>query len=212
MRAGLALALLLSYPVAIHLLITTGYANAATAVVLAASVISLIAAWRGARRRGRWMLVFAAFALVGLLSLFARSPLAMFLPPVAINLVLAAVFARSLAPGNVSVLERLIAIAQPRTVELTPHERNMARRLTGVWVAFFTSMAIVSVVLAVFAPLKVWSLFTNVVYFLLIPALILLQHGVRVLRVGRNRAGSLRLCAARVVEQFRRGPVRAAHP
>lgn len=211
MRAGLVLALLLSYPVAIHLLITAGHASAATAVVLVAGMISLVVAWRGARRRARWVPVFAAFALVGLLSLFAKSPLAMFLPPVAINLVLAAVFARSLAAGNISILERLIAIAQPRAVELTPHERGMARRLTGVWVAFFVTMAIVSAMLAAFAPLAVWSLFTNVIYFLLIPALILLQHGVRVLRVGRNRAGSLRLCAARLIEQARRGPARAAH-
>lgn len=199
MRAGLAIAVLVGYPLAVHLLISSGYRAAAVAVSLAVGIASLIVALRGARTHAA--AIALTFSMVALISLLADNPAALYLPPVAINLVLMTVFARSLARGRVPLIERAIAQAQAEPGELPESQRRLARALTWIWVVFFACAAATAVLLAMFAPLSVWSLFTNVVYFVLAGLMLVAQHRYRVWRGGKRHAGSLRLLGSRLLRQ-----------
>lgn len=199
MRAGLTIAVLVGYPLAVHLLISSGYRAAAVAASLAVGIASLIVALRDARTQAA--AIALTFSVVALISLLADSPAALYLPPVAANLALMAVFARSLARDRVPLIEWAVAQAQAEPGELPESQRRLARTLTWSWVVFFACAAVTAVLLAVFAPLSVWSLFTNVVYFVFAGIFLATQHLYRVWRGGKRHAGSLRLFGARMLRQ-----------
>jgi uncharacterized membrane protein len=198
-RGVLAVAVVGSYPLAVHWLVSSGHRSAAVSVALAAGIVSLIVALRGARRQAA--VIALTFSAIALFSLLAGTPAALFLPPVAINLVLMTVFARSLARGHVPLIEQAVERAQAEPGELPESQRRLARTLTWTWVVFFACAAVTAILLAMFAPLSVWSLFTNVVYFILAGILLAAQHLYRIWRGGRRHAGSLRLLGSRLLRQ-----------
>jgi uncharacterized membrane protein len=130
-----------------------------------------------------WVLVYGLLALTGIASLYVRTVHALFLPPVLINLGLLAVFGATLRPGVVPLVERLMRIAYQN--DLPPGLPRLARRMTWLWVSFFIAMLALAVGLALFAPLEVWSLFVNVLYYFLVAAMLLGQHFYRHLRFRR---------------------------
>ncbi len=197
MNSALPVALLVAYPVTIHLLITSGRGTLAVAVLLVTAIASSLAAWRARRRPA--VLIALALSAAGLVSLSVSNAVALYVPPVAINVALMIVFARSLAAGRVPLIERAIAQAQTEPGQLPESQRRLARAFTGFWAAFFACAAVGAALLAVFAPLAVWSLFTNVVYFVLVGVLVATQHQYRVWRGGRRYAGSLRLLGSRLL-------------
>lgn len=101
---------------------------------------------------------------------------AIYLPSVVIPLLFAGVFMVSLLPGRVPLICR-IAIA----VRGGLSERMMgySRQLTKAWVAFFLLISAEALALAIWAPLEVWSLFTNVLNYVFITAFFLLEYVYR---------------------------------
>ena len=125
---------------------------------------------------------------------------------------LAVSFAASLATGRTPVMERVFATSVPYRSELSAAARSLARSYTRQWVGIFTAMAVAAALLAMLAPIAVWSLFTNIVYFALILLLALLQHGHRVMRLGRGDGGSMRLFFRRLAMGAWHGSERASGP
>lgn len=127
-----------------------------------------------------------------------------YLPPVAINLLLCWLFGRTLAPGR----EPLIALfARMEQGELDARLARYTRCLTGVWTGFFALMALACVALAVFAPLWLWSLFANVLNYLLAALLFVGEYAWRRLRLRRYRHASLPQLVRNIVasDAFRPG-------
>ena len=144
------------YPVAVCIAISAGrmrLALAATCIALGVSCITM-PRWRPL---GIALLVAAPFIV-----LFAVADLAqplLYLPPVALNLGLAALFARTLKSGH----EPLIStFARFERGTLEPDLVRYTRKLTSIWVAFFIGAAVVSVLLAFWAPPVIWGWFTAV--------------------------------------------------
>ncbi|MDT3662826.1 MAG: AMP-binding protein [Anaerobiospirillum sp.] len=99
-------------------------------------------------------LVLAALALgLCLLSLAFSAIGFMFYYPVAVNLIMLAVFASSLR-GEQSIVERLARLQDP---ELSPRGVRYTRNVTKVWCVFFVLNGAIATVTAIIGDLKLWT-------------------------------------------------------
>lgn len=105
------------------------------------------------------------------------------LVPVAINLVLLAVFWRSLGSG-MPVAERF---ARHQSGELSDEQVRYCRRVTIVWCAFFAGNALSAGLLAVFAPLSWWALYTGLLSYVLVGLVFAAEYAVRIYRFPQAR-------------------------
>ncbi|MHB8453534.1 MAG: COG4648 family protein [Acidiferrobacterales bacterium] len=217
MRAVFSVLGLVLYPIAVHLLIMAEAPRAAVLGLVTVSLLYLLVLGRkslAGAKAGRpggyspWLAMYGLLVLVGVVNLLTHSVYALFLPPVFINLGLMLFFAGSLRAGSLPLVERLMQLAYSR--ELPLPIRILARRLTWIWVLFFGVMALLGVALALYAPLPIWSLCVNVLYYLLVVVLFLTQHVYRDLRYRRYGAVSLGNIVRNVVAGSRRPAVRKA--
>ena len=186
LRETLPVAALIAYPLIAHLLILLEMPGVAVAGLVAVSVWWLLASLRQGPQDRLGLGVPAIVGLWGVINLLTDSVHVIFVPSIMINLSLAAFVATSLRTGNVPFLERFLRITHPQ--ELPGAVRREARVLTGVWVGFFAAMAALSLALAVFAPLWLWSWFANIFYFVFIAALIIGMHTYQHFRFRRHDA------------------------
>ena len=182
---------LVLYPLAVHMLVVLQMPGIAVFGLVAASLLYLLVlGFKGGQGVApQWLWMYGLLAFTGVLSLYARSVHVLFLPPVLINLGLLAVFGTSLRSGAVPLVERLLRIAYAGA--LPPGLATLARRLTWLWVVFFAGMVLLSVALAHWATLAVWSLFANVLYYFFVAAMFILQHLYRHFRFRQYGSVSL---------------------
>ncbi len=164
--AGLTL-----YPLVVHLLVLQGAPGPAVAVLVGMSLLLLGMFLRAPARTRPWAWIgaYMALAAAGLASLLAGSVYALFVPPVLLNLILAAVFGATLHTGSIPLVERFMRLE--RAGPVPPVLAGYARRLTFTWTVFFLGMALLALALALLAPLPVWSLFANVLSYLCVALL-----------------------------------------
>jgi uncharacterized membrane protein len=152
------------WPVLVHLSITTEQ-NSIAAYLLAAILTGLAA---GVLRLGFLTIAAGASALVVMGVL--RPTWLIHASPLLIYLILAWLFGGTLRAGGKPMVSRFAELEQgDLSVELACY----TRRLTYLWTIFFLFMAFVSIVLAVVAPIEVWSLFNNLVSYLMVATLFL---------------------------------------
>ncbi len=160
-RPGLVLvgAALVAFPFAFHALILSDGAGAiATTVGWVLAVATALAVLRaGAAAGAELALVFGAIGLAWYAS--ASGPYAVFVPPLAINLLLVWFFGRTLVPGREPLVTAIARFVRGR---LDPEVARYTRHVTWAWCGFFAANAVVSAALAALAPLAAWSLYTNV--------------------------------------------------
>jgi len=165
------LALFLAYPATAH------YARPATALALLATLAAYVLASLLIRNPARWLAPLAAAGLF-----FLELPDAqwmLYLPPVAINLGLCWLFGRTLARGRVPLIARFAILERG---ELSDELATYTRMLTWLWTLLFAGAALASLLLALSGNRDAWSLFTNLVNYLLVAALFLGEFAWRRLR------------------------------
>lgn len=167
----------LLYPLVVHGLILLGRPQWAVMVLIglcAASMLSLLRQPASKSRFGQ-MLFYVTVAAVGVLNLLTRSSHAVLIPFITVNVALTLFVWSSLRPGQVPLLSWIMA--EVAGVRLSPAAAARTRVLTLIWAGFFGVSALVSLLLALLAPLEWWSWFSNVMYFVLLLALMLVMHG-----------------------------------
>lgn len=147
------------------------------ALGIALVVWALASGWLSAR--------VAAFLAVSTLALSlwiaAHLPgLLLYPPPVAINLALCAFFARTLRQGDEPLVSRFARME--RGGRLAPDLARYTRNLTRAWAGFFLLMAGISATLAVTGPLAAWSLFSNILNYLLVVLFFIVEYVYRRVR------------------------------
>lgn len=133
-------------------------------------------------RRLSWPLLAAFLACVGIAwwSYTTGNPAVVFTPAPVINLALMWYFGRSLRGQREPVITRIARIERARTELAFPDEmRRYTRTLTLVWCCFFMVNGAVAVLLALVAPLRTWSWYTNV---LNLPLVVLMFGGEYLVR------------------------------
>ena len=163
--------LVLAYPLLVHLAIVTG-SGMLTWLALAALAVNVLAPWLAGGRLWPWAALAGALVAGGLLSAGADARLFLYAAPALIALALAWFFARTLLPGETPMISRIAALMRG------PLPAPVARYTRGVtlfWALFMLALAVADLALAVWARPVVWSLFTNVVCYLLIGAVFVLE-------------------------------------
>jgi len=176
---------LVVYPLAVHALVLLDAPWIAVVGLIVTSIVSLMALVlaQGARRHYGWLALYALLATLGVVNVLTDSVYALFLPPVVINIGLMLFFGVTLRLGATPFIERLMRLECNAT--LSGSLRAYARRLTWIWVVYFGAVAVVSLLLAWQAPLAVWSLFTNVLNYVIVVMLLATQYLYRWARFGR---------------------------
>jgi len=170
----LAPALLIVYPFAVHTAIIKGYGAVALLVFLAIPLIltahSLMAGLAA---------VLAVAAAITLLSGIVADnwKYLLYLMPVTINTALGIFFGRTLLPGKTPLITGFSIRMRGK---LEPGVAGYTRRVTQLWTAFFILLAVESLMLALFAPVEVWSLFTNILNYLFAGLLFVGEYHYRV--------------------------------
>ena len=172
---ALGIALFVAYPV------TTHFARPAAALALLGVLLVYVAASVATTHPARWLAPLAAAALffVGVPEGQWLPQLLLYVPPVAINLGLCWFFGRTLVPPRTPLIARFALMEQGT---LTPELETYTRRLTWIWTALFAAAALASLVLALSGHRDAWSVFTNLVNYVLVGALFLGEVFYRRLR------------------------------
>lgn len=181
MRATFFVFAALCYPLIVHALILADTPHLAVALLVGVSLI-----YAALLRRQSWkafsigIIIYGVLAALGIVNLLTDSFYALFLPPIVINLGMMALFAATLHPDSMPLVERLMRLEYKDALPL-PLQRY-GRQLTWIWAGFFASMALASLLLAWLAPLHWWSLFANVLNYVFIAVLFIGQYLYRFLR------------------------------
>jgi uncharacterized membrane protein len=192
------------FPPVMHLLIVRGMIAAALIGLALVSLAALAAHLSGERGRFWEAIPYGLVGLAALASLAGGRALALYLPPIVFNLALALAFGRTLRAGATPLIERYMRAHHGE--DLSPALARYGRQLTWAWAIFFVSMALTAVTIALFAPLETWSLFANVVNYLLVAALFVAQFVYGYLR---HRTPRLEHLLPTVVQAARRTAGRA---
>ena len=191
--------LALAYPLVAHFAVIH---NSVTLIAVALGLLILVpmlpALGRGSRVA--WLAVPPIVAGLWWLSRSTHATLPLYIAPILVPGFMAGVFGSTLLAGQMPLIERLIRIMMERdpegVTEPEPEVLDYARKLTLGWTVFFVSLSTVNLVLGLLAepggllltngitpPLTVpqewWSLFANVIGYLLVAAFFLIEYAYR---------------------------------
>jgi uncharacterized membrane protein len=195
-------ALSLAYPVLAHFAIARNSAALTIAALTLLAAISLLPGLaRGAA--AAWLAVPLVGAAYWWLSGVEQPAVSLYVPPIIVPGFLACVFGNTLRPGRTPLISQLIRLLHAPGDEPESAVWSYARRLTAAWTAFFVALAVFNLLLAALAvpdgllrasgiepPLAVshelWSLFTNLIDYLLVAAFFLIEYAYRRQRFPRQ--------------------------
>jgi len=187
-----------SYPVLAHLATLSARPDLIAASISVLVILVLLPALR----QGRWLAwATLAAAACGLYVALAagRAVSLLLLPPVLLNGFMAWVFGRTLRDGRMPLIEIAARAMRGSEEQLGAEVVAYARGVTQAWTSLFVGLAVVNLVLAMLArpagllvvagfdpavsvPLSAWSLFANLLSYLLIAALFAIEFVVRARR------------------------------
>lgn len=194
MSRWLPLLLGVAFPLLAHASVVVDSPLIASSLALAAvTSLGLLLLWPLRHRVVPFFLLLALLlALVFWLSRLGGVQLPLMLPPVLFPGALGLYFARSLVPGRMPLIERLARVIHGGE-PLDPGIPAYARRLTLLWTLLLLGLAAWSLWLALMAtpggllatlgiqppwplPLALWSLFANLLDYLIIGAFVLVEY------------------------------------
>jgi uncharacterized membrane protein len=188
-------ALSLAYPVLAHLAIARNSAALTIAALTLLAAISLLPGLaRGAATA--WLAVPLVGAAYWWLSSIEQPVVLLYLPPIIVPAFLACVFGNTLRPGRTPLISQLIRLLHAPGDEPDSGVWPYARRLTGAWTALFVALATFNLLLAALAEPdgllrasgidpglavshEVWSLFTNLIEYLIVAAFFAVEYAYR---------------------------------
>lgn len=199
--------LALLYPVLTRVAI---HYHSAALTLLAAFVLTVVLLLRGllARNPAAWITLLVVVAALAGLALLNLSLLPLYLPPVLLNVFLGWFFGRTLVRGSRPLVQRMAWHMHDRE-PLSPRHLVYTRQITQMWTLYFIIMALINVVLALFAhpdgvlelfgvasgwriPQTLWFWFANVLNFGLAAVLMGCEFAYRQISFpeDRNRYGN----------------------
>jgi uncharacterized membrane protein len=151
------------------------------AVLLAGAPLAIVGLTFARESRGGgivWLLIGAVVGTLAWAWPRLHNPVGWlyFIQHVSINAVLGMIFGRSLLPGHEPLVTALARLVHK---EMTPELLRYTRQVTVAWTVFFLASAALSVLLFVFAPIKAWSVFANILALPLVAAMFIVENEVR---------------------------------
>jgi uncharacterized membrane protein len=188
-------ALAVSYPLLAHLAVMTGSARLTVAGV---ALLALLALWPVLARSR----VAAGLAALLAAIAVARVPaegwmwLPLYAPPVLGDAFLAWLFGRTLASGQVPLIERMVRLLHAPGERLDAEVFSYARTLTVAWAVLFASLGLADLLLALWAtpngvlsslgfapivtvPQHLWSWFANIAEYVIVAGFLVGEYAYR---------------------------------
>lgn len=170
----------LLYAICVHAAVVTGFAGLRFAA-LVVLILNAFGPWLVRRRPGAWIAASGLIAATWPVMNTVGAGAFLYAAPVLICLALAWFFGRTLCAGRTPLITKL---ADTIRGPLPAPVRRYTRGVTVFWFAIMLTMALVDLSLALFASPEIWSLFANVVNYLIIAALFVLEWCVRQWAIG----------------------------
>jgi uncharacterized membrane protein len=185
----------LSYPLTAHFAASRHSVSVTLlAIALLAATALIPSLIRG--RPAAWLALPLIVAGLWLLGRLHINQLPLYVPPVLVPAFMAWVFGHTLAKNRVPLIEQLVRLLHPPEAPPEPAVWVYARRLTLMWTVLFIVIATVNLVLAAAVrpeglllaagaepPFTVsqesWSLFANLIGYLLVGAFFLVEYAYR---------------------------------
>lgn len=120
-----------------------------------------------------WLTLIAVMIILTACAMSGIERYVMYLPPIIIPLSVLVLFVRSLRAGHVPIVTR---VATKIRGSLPPELEKYTKLVTQCWVVLLVGMALSSLLLALYATPEFWSLMTNVIQYLLLAAVFLLEY------------------------------------
>jgi uncharacterized membrane protein len=168
--------LFVAYPLLAHLAVLRADSHLQWLALVCLSAVPLYPGLR-ALRWTSWLLFLSVSALLYALSWLGGGQYALFIPPVLFPLVMGLMFGETLLPGRTALISRVASAV--RKEPLPPELLRYTRAVTALWTALLMYIAVSSAILALAAPLPVWSLFANLINYLMVGVLFVLEYGYR---------------------------------
>lgn len=165
--------LLIAYPLLAHLATLRHDLHLQWAALAVLAAVPLYRGLRGGRF-GAWALWLALVAALYGLVFFGGGQYALFLPPVILPAALGMLFGESLLRGRTPLIARVARAS--RGGSLPPELARYTRQVTLMWTLLLFGLAVSAAALALFASLEAWSLFANLISYLILAAAFPLEH------------------------------------
>jgi len=169
--------LLLVYPLVMHFSIHYGHAEIGVYYLAMLLMLPLLFTLLQGRRPAAWMLGVALLALLITGLGVIEAGVMIIIPPAIMFAALFVFFASSLRAEGTPVVTRLAAVI--RAEQLSPEIRSYTRKATIAWSVFFLAMLMASLMLGLWAPLEIWSWFSNFLAYVLIAVMFIVEYLVR---------------------------------
>jgi uncharacterized membrane protein len=171
--------LTLGYPALAHLAVIFHDWRLEWAALVWLLAIALAGALR-ARRPWAWATLVGGALLLYWLVVSGEGRLALYVPPALIPAALFILFAQSLRPGATPLISRVASAmrGEPLPAPLVGYTRHVTVLWCGVFVVMFAS----AVSLALWASPQLWSLMTNVVHYLVLGVIFVVEFAYRRIR------------------------------
>ena len=184
-----------TYPVALHLALTFDQLRLALVIMglfyLATIVLMLNSRMKQTNASNTTAPILVglsvSIALLALFAFYVHNITLLYLPPIAINLGLMLFFLLSLTHSDEALISR---IARMERGSLNADLIHYTRSLTWIWTILFALMAAESLLLALFAPLEVWSWFTNILNYVFVATLFVGEYIYRRFRFRHEQHAS----------------------
>jgi uncharacterized membrane protein len=170
--------LALGYPLFAHLAVILDDARLEWLALVWLLGISLAGALI-ARRPWAWMTLGVGALLLYWLVVAGHARYALFVPPALIPAALFILFARSLRRDTTPLISRVATAMRGEPLPLPPPLVVYTRHVTVLWCGVFIVMFASAVVSAIWASPEVWSLMTNVVHYVALGAIFVIEFAYR---------------------------------
>ncbi|MBC7982849.1 MAG: hypothetical protein H7Y02_03245 [Candidatus Obscuribacterales bacterium] len=161
------------YPVLTHLAVLLHDARLQWLALVCLWALTL---WSALSQRRAWawvVFLIGCGALYGL-TIVGKGMYILYIPPIAIPLALLILFARSLRNEAIPVVSRVAEIM--RGEPLPDVLRAYTRNVTRLWCVVFVAMMLSAVATALWAATETWSLATNVIHYIVLGSVFVLEY------------------------------------
>ncbi|GMT41526.1 MAG: ketosynthase [bacterium] len=168
--------LLLTYPLVLHFSIYSGHIDLVViymAFLLSFPFLSVVLRWR---RPKPWQVIAVALAIILVISAEGNEQYIVKFVPLSVNAVLLWFFASTLVSGRTPLVTRFASLMRD---DMPPAVLVYTRRATIAWMIYFLVILIVSLLLAFYAPIEMWSFFSNILSYVLLLMMFLAEFTVR---------------------------------
>lgn len=117
--------------------------------------------------------IFIALLILAVLSVLLKNYSLLYIPPILISFSILFPFARSLSAGYTPLITQFYYLTEKGNRE--PERVVYTTLLTKIWLILISFIIIELITLSLFAPLEIWSLFSNFINYFILAAFMVLE-------------------------------------